>query len=296
MQTKSKINIVFTSTVEAEKQRFKDIISIKKLNYVMHWPKTLKETDELLTNRDIDLIITDLGFENGSLADWLVLWPHPFIILSYYGEEDRVDSLIGDESCSYVMRDPDHRHLGALPTMIRKVLNVRESLSRQNVHLQISERRYLELVRSLPDIVYTLDASGRFLFINEAVSQFGYRPEELVGKHFSSIIYEADVEKVSRSIVLPPLAGQNPEKAPKLFDERRTGPRMTRNLEVRIKLPRNQEQNKDAMVYAFGEVSCTGCSLPEYDGLGIGTVGIIRDISGRKQNEKKREESLRAKA
>jgi PAS domain S-box-containing protein len=136
-----------------------------------------------------------------------------------------------------MMRDSGFRHLGALPVMIRKVLNVRESLDRQNAHFQLSERRYLDLVSSLPDIVYTLDGDGNFIYINESVSQLGYSPHELIGKHFSEIIQEDYIPKVSRNIVVDMLKGMvtGDEAAPKLFDERRSGGRMTRILEVRLK-------------------------------------------------------------
>lgn len=293
---KNTITILFASSVEAEKQRFKDIVNIRDLGYVIYWPKNIQEADELLSTLDISLIITDLGFADGAFADWLMLWPRPFILLAYYGEEPRIDALIGDESCSYVMRDVDHRHLGALPTMIRKVLNVRESLDRQNAHLQISERRYLELVGALPDIVYTLDPSGNFIYINSSVESLGFRPEELLGQHFSAIVDEADVPKVSRSHVLPRLKDTTPENPPQLFDERRTGSRMTRNLEIRLRVkPALGADAATASVLAFGEVSSVGFSLPEYDGQGIGTVGIIRDVTLRRHTEEQLREAVRVK-
>lgn len=282
--------------MEAEKQRFKDIVEIHKSGYTIYWPASIQEADALLSSVEINLIITDLGFAGGAFADWLMLWPRPFILLTYYGEESRIDSLIGDESCSYVMRDPDHRHLGALPTMIRKVLNVRESLDRQNVHLQISERRYLDLVGSLPDIVYTLDPSGNFVYINESVSSLGYRPQDLIGRHFSAIVHESDIPNVSRSLVLPLLKNSSPETPPKLFDERRTGSRMTRNLDIKLRIKLDADDDAaNASVDAFGEVSCVGFSLPEYDGQGIGTVGIIRDVTLRKRDEENLREALRIK-
>jgi PAS domain S-box-containing protein len=194
------------------------------------------------------------------------------------------------------MRDVDHRHLGALPTMIRKVLNVRESLDRQNAHLQISERRYLELVGALPDIVYTLDPSGNFIYVNASVESLGYRPEELIGRHFSAIVDEADVPKVSRSHVLPRLKDTSPDVSPQLFDERRTGSRMTRNLEIRLRVkPSLDADDATASVHAFGEVSSVGFSLPEYDGQGIGTVGIIRDVTLRRHTEEQLREAVRVK-
>ena len=45
----------------------------------------------------------------------------------------------------------------------------------------------------------------------------------------------------------------------------------------------------------FGEISCVGYSLPEYDGSGIGTVGIVRDVTVRQREERKLKENIRVK-
>jgi PAS domain S-box-containing protein len=185
--------------------------------------------------------------------------------------------------------------------MIRKVLNIQESRDRQNVHFQISERRYMDLVSTLPDIVYILDGDGLFSYMNDSVSCLGYRPAELIGKHFSTIIEEADVPKVSRDLVLPALRGREtgPAGAPKLFDERRTGSRMTRDLVVRLRVKLSSETpavgNVRAYGETYGEIASVGYTLPEYEGSDIGTVGVIRDVTVRKLEELKLKEDLRVK-
>ena len=76
------------------------------------------------------------------------------------------------------------------------------------------------------------------------------------------------------------------EAAPKLFDERRTGSRMTKNLE--LKLRKNLDSAEaypssqiHGSVTSYGEVSSVGFS--KHDGNTIsGTAGIIRDITERK--------------
>jgi PAS domain S-box-containing protein len=280
--------VLLATTVKEERLRFMELIAMKRLDYVLLCPESLRDADRMISDEAVDIIVTDLSFAGGSFADWLTLWPRPFILLCYYGEEARVDELIRDEACSYVMRDSGYRHLGGLPTMIRKVLNIRESLNRQNAHLQITERRYLDLVSSLPDIVYTIDGQGRFLYVNNSIRQLGYEPTELIGKHFSSIVEEEEMPRVSRDAVLETLAGKatGPEGAPKLFDERRSGVRMTRNL--RLKLRAKQlppDATSTGRIDAYGEIACVGYPLPEYAGSEIGTVGVIRDITLRMREE-----------
>ncbi len=299
MQVRSSVSILFATSLAEERVRFLEQIDVQKLDYHVYFPDSLRGADALLAQQPIDLIITDFTFDGGAFADWLSLWPRPFILFVEYGQEDRLESLISDESSSFMMRDSRFRHLWALPVMIRKVLNVRESLDRQNAHFQLSERRYLDLVSSLPDIVYTLDGDGNFIYINESVSQLGYSPHELIGKHFSEIIQEEDISKVSRNIVVDMLKGTvtGDEAAPKLFDERRSGGRMTRNLEVRLKVKSDvaPEGTLVGKVHSYGEVSCLGYSLPEYERGPIGTVGIIRDVTVRKREVMKLQEDLRGK-
>ena len=51
---------------------------------------------------------------------------------------------------------------------------------------------YGDLVEGLGDMVYTLDLSGRFTYINSAgLSLFGYRADELLGRHFTEVLTPA---------------------------------------------------------------------------------------------------------
>lgn len=46
-----------------------------------------------------------------------------------------------------------------------------------------------------PDLVFLLDADGRFIFINDAVERLlGYSKERLIGEHYSRIVLEDDLE------------------------------------------------------------------------------------------------------
>ena len=190
-----------------------------------------------------------------------------------------------------------------------KALN--QELDLKLTELQESDERFSVLVQMIPDIVYRIDSEGKFVFVNDAVKRLGFQPENLIGKHFSEIILPADVAEVSRDHVLPQYEGKltEPEQAPKLFDERRTGDRVTKNLEIRL-LTKGHADMQPAMVETIGkevvvvEVNSSGMyevvpgttekmyagSLVmskerPMDVKYIGTVGAIRDISERKLAE-----------
>jgi PAS domain S-box-containing protein len=290
------ITVLFAIENEEEQALFRDVIKRQNLEMTIVVPESVHSADHLVSSGATDIIVTDFHFQNGGFADWLFLWQHPFVILAEWDEYERLTALTTDQTSDFAIRDPDQRYMHYLPLVIRKVLNNKESMERHNIDLRMNEQRYRELVQALPDIVYSLDAEGRFIFINESVNQLGWDPVELIGKHFSTILNEQDVERVSRLHVLPRYLGKDtgPEAAPKLFDERRTGERRTRDLEVRLKHKVSVKGGdlRYGAAIAYGEVNAvgfTGDSATIYD---PGTVGIIRDITSRIEIERLLRKSL----
>jgi PAS domain S-box-containing protein len=156
------------------------------------------------------------------------------------------------------------------------------------------ERRYEDLVHSLPDIVYELDSDGCFTFVNNSISLLGYSPSDLLGKHFSMLLCDEDADAVDRAAVLDAFRGisTGPALSPKLFNERRSIERRTENLEVRLR-PRPKPgarlgttEDLIVTVISYGEVTSAG----EYTSRStirdfMGSVGVIRDISLRRKSE-----------
>lgn len=256
-------------------------------------PEDLNEVDALVTAGHVHIIVTDLRFQNGGLADWLFLWQHPFVLLADWADYERITEIVKDQTSDFVIRDATLQHIRFLPLVIRKVLSNKESMERHNQDLRMTELRYMELVQALPDIVYSLDGQGRFVYINESILALGWKPLELLGQHFSTILDPEHTPLVSRAQVLPSLEGTTTgtEHAPKLFDERRTGERRTRDLEVRLR-HKHSHETVEAELYgtvtAYGEVNATGYR-------DSGTVGIIRDVTERVESNRLLRESLRQK-
>lgn len=60
------------------------------------------------------------------------------------------------------------------------------------------EREYRYMIDNAGDIIYTTNEFGYIIFVNEAVTKtFGYRPEELVGKHFTLMVHTEDRKRVN---------------------------------------------------------------------------------------------------
>jgi len=146
-------------------------------------------------------------------------------------------------------------------------------------------------------IIYILDANGHFTFVNRAVEDIlNFSTEELIGKHFSFILPPEEYERVSREVVLPRIAGQvtGVDDAPKLFNERRTGARRTRNMEVRLMTRRPHDYrvmigDVTGIVEVEGAYSLndTAATTPRKD-VFLGSQGVIFDITKYKKAESER--------
>ncbi len=186
-------------------------------------------------------------------------------------------------------------HLEELLARVKSRVRMKELYDKAREEEKKSEDKYKTLVKTLPDIVFKIDLDGNFTFISDFVRNLGYEPKELIGKNFREIIHPEDVKSVSGALVLKKITGKKTgnEMAPKIFDERRTGNRMTRDLEIRL-LAKNQDGKTTdskvvASIFAQGEVVSMGyydSSQKEKKKRLIGTVGIIRDRTHRKQKEK----------
>ena len=136
--------------------------------------------------------------------------------------------------------------------------------------LNLSEAKYRYLVQNSPDIIYTLDADGNFSFLSDAVEHLlGFKADNLIGKHYSTIVWEEDREK-----------------AHCFFDERRSRDRATSGIELRLILTGNVAEHARESRYTIVELKSMGI----YEQTGghsekqhVGTHGVIRDISERQR-------------
>ncbi|MCU4740686.1 PAS domain S-box protein [Natronoglomus mannanivorans] len=121
---------------------------------------------------------------------------------------------------------------------------------------------YEEVIEAVNDGIYVLDEEGRFTMVNDAYTELtGYSREELLGSH-SSIVVDEDVQRQAR--------------------ERANDP-TTSALEAEVET-------------AAGErvpVEATVTTLTAGETTGEERIGVVRDITERKRNRRKLEESER---
>ncbi|RDI70165.1 PAS domain-containing sensor histidine kinase [Halopelagius longus] len=132
--------------------------------------------------------------------------------------------------------------------------------------------RYSTLVNMVDDGIYQLDAEGRFVAVNETiVSLTGYARKELLGEHASIILDDEDANRIQREIYRRYMDGDREGEPLELTAQLADGETLPCELELHL--------------------------LAE-EGTFQGTIGVVRDITDRKQTEQElheRERELRRK-
>jgi PAS domain S-box-containing protein len=155
------------------------------------------------------------------------------------------------------------------------------SYKKIQVALCESEKQLHSIIETIPDVVYRLDPQGRFTFISEAIRDYGYEPEKLIGTPMLDIIHPEDRDEAHYRV-----------------NERRTGERKTQSFELRILVPGHDYRTvevEDTLLNGarFFSISAEGIYVSEDDNKKsfIGTQGIARDISRRMNAEISREDA-----
>jgi len=245
-------------------------------NRIIEECSTGKAAIERLDRRDIDIVVLDLrlpDIDGLEIMDWLTRNVVSTSVIVFSADES-IDSAIHalrQGAFEFIRKHSDPNEL--IQSVERALRRRRMELehTQMTARLEQSEHLHRFLVEQSPDLIYTLDNAGCFIFVNSRIETLlGYSREEIIGQHYSILVHEDDIEQARYA-----------------FHERRIGERATTNFEVRLKNKQNGVQHFDnRMVVAI--LSSQGIYAPEKDISQqhfMGTSGFARDITERKRAE-----------
>jgi diguanylate cyclase (GGDEF)-like protein/PAS domain S-box-containing protein len=231
---------------------------------------------EKLKDGRIDLVILDLRLPDISgleIMEWLAAHEINTSVIVFSADKSINSAIhaLRHRAFEFLRKDCDP------DDMIIAVERALSQRQREKEHALIAARlRHSEslhrfLVEQSPDLIFTLDSEGCFTFINGRVQTLlGYAPEELAGQHYTTIVDPRDHEHARYA-----------------FNERRISPRSTNNLEVRFrrKPSTGRARNGVCITTILSSQGVYRTSSQGQPGLFLGTSGVARDISERKQAE-----------
>lgn len=189
----------------------------------------------------------------------------PIIIVSGTTGEEKATDCMRSGARDYILK----RNMSRLcPAIARELAEaeVRKKQKQAEEAMRASEERYRKITKCSPDLIWTMDFSGRFTYANEAVERtHGWTVEEFLKLN-------------TRDVVSPQQFAKNAALIEEEF-RKAADPQYDRNA---IFSYESEEIRKDGSTL-WTEINAT--SLWSEDGKPIGIIGITRDITGRKQSE-----------
>ena len=234
---------------------------------------------EMLDTQEFDVVLLDLimpdvsGHDVLDFAESRNLTATKFIVVSGDASFDGAMGAMTRGAFDFVKKPYEAAEL--MSTLERALSHRR--LERSNhlmeERLKESEDMHRFIVNSSPDLIYLLDRNGCFQFVNDRFETLlGYQKEELKGRHYSELIFDDDLD-----------AARN------LFNERRTGDRASRNVELRVRSRRVRTADRPFQTQTvWMDLTAQGRYDPPDERSRenfIGTYGTARDISERKEAE-----------
>lgn len=232
---------------------------------------SVAEAIELLTDKRYDLILLDYRLPDGTglaVLDWLGSADREEAVIMISGE-DAIDAAIGAlrRGADDFVRKP--YHVAQLQRAVQSALH-KTALERANRamsgRLRASERLHRYLVESSPDLIFTLDADGRFSYLNPRIEGLlGYERRQLIRRPFLSLILPEDLERVQNLLQV-----QQSARTPGF------------SIELRLRQP----HTPSAPGYITVSLQCIPMlSRDDPAGRYVGLYGVARDISEHKRAE-----------
>lgn len=229
-----------------------------------------------LARRDVEVLILDLDLPdvNGlAIMEWMLAEGIATSVVVFSGD-DSIDSAIRalrHGAFEFIRKHGNPQDLIDTVDRVLRRRRIEREHALMTVQLEQSERLHRFLVEQSPDIIYTLDHKGCFVFVNFRVQiLLGYRIDQLLGQHYTTIVHPDDMEHARYA-----------------FNERRIGDRASTNVEIRLltqSIDARPLESRCIVAILTAQGIYTSREGPKSQYF-QGTSGVARDITDRKKAE-----------
>jgi PAS domain S-box-containing protein len=147
----------------------------------------------------IDLVLMDINLGagiDGTEAAVLILRHRdiPVVFLSSHTEPEIVEKTEKITSYGYVVKASGSTVLDASIKMAFKLFEAKTREWEKEASLRESELKYRVLVENINDVLYTLDAAGKFTYVSPVIERLsGRKPDEILGRNFADFVHPDDL-------------------------------------------------------------------------------------------------------
>jgi PAS domain S-box-containing protein/putative nucleotidyltransferase with HDIG domain len=240
----------------------------------------MKAALESAGRQPFDLALLDLSLRDGCglevVEPLAEMCPDaPVVVLTGFASTDSAITSLRKGVFDFLRKPAEPEDL--LRTIERALehRNLQKEKEQLRKELTVSQERYQFLVQSSPDIIYTLDAQGRFSFISDAArALLGREPASLLGRSYAQII-----------------SRQDRELARFLFNERRSVPRRPGGIELHLQPSTTAGEELPSLVVELRAKGLYDRPVSCPDKVFLGSYGAARDVTGQKRAEAQRQAS-----
>ncbi|MCC5871442.1 MAG: EAL domain-containing protein [Gammaproteobacteria bacterium] len=222
-----------------------------------------------------DLILLDLVMPGTSGLDVIAALAAReldtrIVVLSGAASFEHVKRALTQGAADFLRKPFEAEELFTTLARVQRALDLERRARFAEKRLTESEQLHRFMIDHAPDMVYLLDPEGCFTFVNDrATALLGWARDALLGRHFRDIVHEQDLEV-----------------AQFVLNERRTGDRASRDVELRLR-SRLPARGGGVQGEVVAEVTATGIyavgGTDSRRGAFLGTYGHARDVTERKR-------------
>jgi PAS domain S-box-containing protein len=184
---------------------------LRQKNYTIIEAASGLQALDILGRQNVDCIICDLNMPKMDGYEVLTEIRKrdkilPFIIITAHGTIEKAVGAIKKGANNFVLKPVE---VDQLVQIISQTIEGHELQKK----VEISENLMKMLINNVPDIVYSLDAQGKFISLSPSTfNVLGYKPEEMLGKSVFEIIHQDDRERVLSGFKQAVATGEKEER------------------------------------------------------------------------------------